>query len=110
MLGGDIAPDRAAPRLVAAIGRSQRDNQHLTRYLGNHQPMRRRLGWVEQRIRVPDLMDVVDAERLVFEQMGELMIDLKRIVVVERIEIEQITPLSFCNTNEYGRRESASAI
>jgi hypothetical protein len=48
-------------------------------------------GQVEQRVGVPDLIDVVDAVGVVFEQVGGLSVDLERVGVVQPVEIEQLT-------------------
>lgn len=60
-------------------------------------------GWMEQRIRVPD---VVDAVGVVFEEVGGLSVDLERIGVVQAVEIEQLTHQRQCITNGYERRGS----
>ena len=53
--------------------------------------MRWWFGGVEQRVGVPDFVDVVDAVGVVFEQVGGLSVDLERIGVVQPVEIEQRT-------------------
>jgi hypothetical protein len=58
---------------------------------GDHQPVRWWLGWVEERVGAPDVVDVVDAEFGVFEQMRGLPVDLEGIVVIELIEIEPLS-------------------
>ena len=89
---------------VVVVGRGERHHQHLAGDLGDHQPVRRWFGWIEQRVGVPDFVDVVDAEGVVFEQMGGLLVDLKRIGVIQPIEIEQLTHQPQCITNGYKRR------
>jgi hypothetical protein len=69
--------------------------------LGDHQPVRWRFGWVEDRVGVPDLVDVVDAVAVVFEQVDGLSVDLERIGVVEFLELEQLTHNQKCITNGY---------
>jgi hypothetical protein len=64
--------------------------------------VRRWDGWIEQRVRTPYLVNVIDAEVGMFEQMRGLVVDLERILVIEQIDVEQLgrTKLK-CNTNEY---------
>ena len=107
MLGSDIATNRATLRWVAVIGRCEGHHHDLSGNVGEYQPVCWRDRWVEQRIRVPDLVDGVDAERVMFEEMGGLPVDLEWIGVVQLIEIEQVTRALNCITNEYGSRESA---
>ena len=57
--------------------------------LGEHQPVCWRSRRVEQRIRVPDFVDGVDAERFMFEEVGSLSVDLEWVGVVQLIKIEQ---------------------
>jgi hypothetical protein len=45
--------------------------------------MRRWLGRIKQRIADPDLVDVVDSEMWVLEQVSDLVIDFKGVVVIE---------------------------
>jgi hypothetical protein len=40
-------------------------------------------GRIEQRIADPHFMDVIDGEMWVLEQVGELVIDLKGVVIIE---------------------------
>ena len=68
---------------------------------GHHQPVCWRFGWVEERVGLPDVLNVVDSQSGVFEQVGCLPVDLERVVVVELIEIEQLSHQSDCNTNGY---------
>ena len=68
---------------------------------GHHQPVCWRFGWVEERVGLPDILNVVDSQSGVFEQVGCLPVDLERVVVVELIEIEQLSRQSDCNTNGY---------
>ena len=58
-------------------------------------------GGVEERLGLPDILNVVDSQSGVFEQVGCLPVDLERVVVVELIEIEQLSHQHDCNTNEY---------
>ena len=57
----------------------------------HNQPVCWRFGRVEDRVRLPDILNVVDSHSGVFEQVGCLAVDLERIVVIELIEIEQIS-------------------
>ena len=100
MLGSDIAANRATLRGVAVIGRCEGHHHDLSGKVGEHQPVCWRCRWVEQRIRVPDLVDVVDAERVMFEEVGSLPVELEWIGVVQLIEIEQVTHIwSVLQTN-----------
>jgi hypothetical protein len=45
--------------------------------------MRRWLGRIKQRIVDPDLVDVVDSEMWMLEQVSDLVIDFKGVVVIE---------------------------
>ncbi len=49
------------------------DDQHATGDLGDHQPMRRRLRRIEERIRAPDVVDVIDTEAGVLDEVGGLV-------------------------------------
>ena len=51
--------------------------------------MRRRNCRIEQRIRFPHVIHIIDAQRCMFEQMCSLVIDLKRVITVEEINVEQ---------------------
>jgi hypothetical protein len=69
--------------------RTREGHHHdLSRNVGEHQPVCWRSRWVEQRIRVPDLVDVVDAERFMFEEVGSLPVDFEWIGVVQLIQVE----------------------
>ena len=54
-----------------------------------HQPMRWRNCRIEQRIRFPHVIHIIDAERCMFDQMCSLVINLKRVITVEEINVEQ---------------------
>ena len=73
---------------------------------GHHQPICWRFGRVEERVGLPDILNVVDSQSGVFEEMGCLPVDLERVVVVELIEIEQLSYQSDCNTNGYRMSDS----
>lgn len=45
---------------------------------------------VEERIGLPRGVDVLDTEVRVFEQVGDLAVDLERVNIVEEVEVEQI--------------------
>lgn len=62
-----------------------------SRNLGHHQPVSRRLRGVEERIVGPNVEHVIDTKMRVFEQVRGLLVDLKRIVFVERVEIEALS-------------------
>jgi hypothetical protein len=64
--------------------------------------VRWRLRRVEERVRLPHLVDVLDAEPRVFEQVGGLVVDLERVFVVEEIEVERFRRTSKCITPGYG--------
>jgi len=109
MLGSDVATNRATLGDVAVIGRCERHHDDLAGNFGEHQPVCWRSRWVKQRIRVPDLVDVVDAVRVVLEQVGCLPVDLERVAVVRLIEIEQVVHCSSVlqmNTNVENLRDS----
>ena len=76
MLGCDVATDRPAPGRFVVVGRGERHHQHLAGDVGDHQPVGWWFGWVEQRVGVPDFVDVVDAVGVVFEEVGGLSVDL----------------------------------
>lgn len=94
MLGGEVAADRTASGRVVVIGRGERHHQHLATDFGDHQPVRWWFGRIEERVGVPDLLDVVDAVGVVFEQVGGLSVDLERIGVVQPVEIEHLTHIA----------------
>ena len=48
---------------------------------GHHQQVCWRFGWVEERVGLPDILNVVDTQSGVFEQVGSLPVDLERVVV-----------------------------
>jgi len=52
--------------------------------------MRRRNRRVEQRIRLPHVADVVDAEIRMLEEVRGLLVDLEWVIVVELINIEPL--------------------
>lgn len=64
--------------------------------------MCRRLGWIEEWAGAPDLVDVVDAEGGMLEQVGGLLVDLERIVIIQEVEIEQGCHTTSGSTNGYG--------
>ena len=91
MAGCDVAADRAALGGVGGIGWNERYDEHLTSDFGHHQPVRRRYRWIEERIGLPHLVDVVDAKPRVFEQVGGLVVDLEGVLVVKEIEVEPVS-------------------
>lgn len=68
---------------------SDRNNEDLSGYLGHHQPVSRGYGGIEERVGSPDVEDVVDATLGMLEEMGGLVIDLERCLVIEGIEVER---------------------
>ncbi len=76
--------------------------------IGDHEPVRWRDRWVEDRVRLPDIDDVIDAEPGMFEEMGGLVVDLERVSIVERIEIEQPGHRRHCITTGYKRLQRAA--
>jgi len=55
---------------ISTLRWCQGNHQHPTVHLGAHQPMRRWLGRIKQRIADPDLIDVIDTEMWVLEQVA----------------------------------------
>ncbi len=53
--------------------------------------MRWWFGRIEQRVGVPELVNVLDAVDVVFEQVSGLSVDFERIGLVQPVEIEQLT-------------------
>ena len=53
------------------------------------------MGWgfgrIEQRVAVPDVQHVVQSQVRMLEQVSCLPIDLERLGIIERVEVEQIT-------------------
>lgn len=91
MLGSDVAANWAAAGRIARVGWGERDHQDLAVDFGHHQPVCWRFGWLEERVGLPHVLNVVDSQSGVFEQVGCLSVDLERVVVVELIEIEQLS-------------------
>lgn len=85
-----VAADWPAFGGTACVSWRYGDDQHPTAHLAHHQPMRWRLGRIEQRIRSPYLVDVVDAEPGMLEQMDRLLVDLEGILLVETIDVESL--------------------
>jgi hypothetical protein len=52
--------------------------------------MRRRCGWVEERVRTPHLIDVINPKSGVLEEMRNLVIDLERLLIVKQVEIQEL--------------------
>ncbi len=48
----------------------------------------RRFGQVEERVGTPDVVNVVDPEVRMLEQVGGLVVDLERVVLVKQVEVE----------------------
>ncbi len=62
--------------------------EHRATDLRHHKPVRWRFRRIEQRIGVPDVVDVIDPELRMFEEVRRLIVDLDGVVRVESIEIE----------------------
>jgi hypothetical protein len=56
--------------------------------LGDHQPVRRRLGRIEERLGAPHDVNVVDPEVRMLEGVRGLAVDLERVVVIEEVDVE----------------------
>jgi len=52
--------------------------------------MRGWLGWVEQRIAGPHVVDIVDSQVRLLEQVRGLRVDLKRIFLIQQVRIEPL--------------------
>ena len=79
-----VAADRAATARIIAARRGQRHQQYPAADLRAHQPVRRRLRRVEQRIAGPHVIDVVDSQVRMLEQVRSLGIDLERVLLIEQ--------------------------
>lgn len=89
------------------VGRGQRHDQHPAGDLAHHEPVRRGHSRVEERIAGPDVGNVIDSEVGVLEEVGHLLINLERLLIVEQIEIEQVVNHSTeCNTDDYAEGTS----
>lgn len=87
--GGEVDADRPAPCRCSSW--TERDgNDVASRHLPRQQPVRRRLrGAVEERVVIPDLVCVQDAQALVLVQMDSLVIDLERVCLIEEFIVER---------------------
>lgn len=90
MFGRFVAADRPALPDITRVARSQRHHEYAARYFAHHEPVRRRRRGIEERIRTPDVADVLHAQIRVFEQVGHLCVELERIKFVKRVEIESL--------------------
>lgn len=96
-VGGDkarrclVAADRSAPGGIARARRCDRHDQDFVSYLGPHEPVRRWFGGVEERVTGPDVENVLHAQMRVFEQVRGLAVDLERVLLVEGVEIEELS-------------------
>ena len=88
MVGCQVAADRSALARVTSGRRGQWHHQNSPGDFGDHEPVGRWFGGVEQWLTCPDVFDVVDAQMYVFEQVADLMIDLERPLIVKEIGIE----------------------
>jgi hypothetical protein len=77
-------------RVTAARGR-QRDHEHPAADLGAHEPVRWRLGRVEQRVADPHITDVIDSEVRMLEQVRSLGVDFKRVFLIQQVWIGPLT-------------------
>jgi hypothetical protein len=89
VFGGDVAANGSATGGVAGLWRGDGYDEDLAGDLGDHQPVGRWYSGVEERVRSPDVIDVVDAQCGVLEEVGGLVVDLEGCLVIEGIEIEQ---------------------
>ena len=71
-------------RVTTARG-SQGDHEHPAASLGAHEPVRWRLGRVEQRVAGLYVIDVVDAEVRMLEQVRGLGVDLERVFLIQQV-------------------------
>ena len=71
-------------RVTAARG-SQGDDENTAPDLGAHEPVRWRLGRVEQRLASPDVIDVIDSEVRMLEQVRGLGVDLERVFLIQQV-------------------------
>jgi hypothetical protein len=84
-----VASDRSTATWVTITGGSQLNHQYPSAYLGAHQPVRRRDGCVEQRIADPYVIDVMQSKPRVLEQVRDLRLNLKRILIQE-VQVEAL--------------------
>ena len=73
---------------IPAARGSQRHHEHPAAGLAAHEPVRGRLGWVEQRIAGPHVVGIVDSQVRMLEQVRGLRIDLERIFLIQQVRIE----------------------
>jgi hypothetical protein len=83
MLGGEVAPDGSALAGVTGSGLRYGYDENIACDFCAHQPMRGRVGRIEQRVGHPHIEHIIDTEVRVFEQMCSLGVYLKRVVVIE---------------------------
>ena len=76
---------------ISTLRWCQGNDQHPTVHLGAHQPRRRWRGRIKQRIADPHLVDVLDSEMWVFEQVGDLVIYFKGVVIIECIWVKWLS-------------------
>jgi len=75
---------------ISAARASRRHHEHPAADLAAHEPMRGWLGWVEQRIAGPHVVDIVDSQVRLLEQVRGLRVDLKRIFLIQQVRIEPL--------------------
>jgi hypothetical protein len=75
---------------VPAARGSQWDHKHPASGLGAHEPVRWRLGRVEQRVAGPHVINVIDSEVRMLEQVRGLGVDLKRVFLIQQVQIEPL--------------------
>jgi len=86
---------------ISTLRWCQGNHQHPTVHLGAHQPTRRWLGRIKQRIADPDLVEVVDSEMWMLEQVSDMVIYFKGVVVIECIWVKWLSHLRKCIPNDY---------
>lgn len=100
-VGSDIAADRPTPCCIPRIQRCEQDDQDPAAHLAHHEPVRGRLGRVEEGIRAPHVVDAVDPEPGMLEQMGGLVIDLDGSSSSSKSMSSRFATRSQCNTTGY---------
>ena len=110
MVGCDVATDGTAFARVAGVRWCQRHCQDLAGDLGNHEPVGRWFGGVEQGIAGPDVTDVVQTQVGMLEEMTGLPVNLERPVVIQPIDVEPLHSNIVLQTltNDYRRPAEGS--
>lgn len=90
MVGCDVAANGTACGWVAGARRGQWHREDLAGDFGDHEPMGRWFGGIEQGITGPYVVDVIDPQVGVFEEVTGLPVDFKRPVIIELFYIEPV--------------------